>query len=145
MRRPFAQSTSTRFASASLASSPWGLVLTAAGDAAPGLETIRADALKGHIFFLASDAMAGRDSLSHEASRMAGTVIAARGEAPPPFSRFSRRRASRVSSARHFRRVGAGERASRVGGAWRTWARVHVALASRGAIVLRERRAIGYY
>ena len=38
--------------------------LAAQGD--PGLATIRADALKGHIYFLASDEMGGRDSLSPE-------------------------------------------------------------------------------
>jgi hypothetical protein len=44
---------------------PLGVALAAqAGD--PGLNTIRADALKGHIFFLASDEMGGRDSLSPE-------------------------------------------------------------------------------
>ena len=41
----------------------------------PGLKTIRADALKGHIFFLASDEMAGRDSLSAE-GRIAAEYIA---------------------------------------------------------------------
>src|SRR5213075_2659869 len=46
-----------------------------AADSAPGLETIRADALKGHIFFLASDAMAGRDSMSRE-GRIAADYIA---------------------------------------------------------------------
>src|SRR3954465_14603803 len=50
-------------------------MLSAAGDAAPGVDTIRADALKGHIFFLASDAMAGRDSLSAE-GRIAAEYIA---------------------------------------------------------------------
>ena len=55
-----------RFATTSFAFIMLALVLNAAGDPAPGLETIRADALKGHIFFLASDAMAGRDSMSRE-------------------------------------------------------------------------------
>jgi len=41
----------------------------------PGLKTIRADALKGHIFFLASDEMGGRDSLSPE-GRIAAEYIA---------------------------------------------------------------------
>jgi hypothetical protein len=41
----------------------------------PGLQTIRADALKGHIFFLAADDMAGRDSLSPE-GRIAADYIA---------------------------------------------------------------------
>jgi hypothetical protein len=45
-----------------LASLP--LVLLADTDA--GLQSIRADALKGHVYFLASDEMAGRASLSHE-------------------------------------------------------------------------------
>lgn len=40
-----------------------------------GLKSIRADALKGHIFFLASDEMAGRDSLSPE-GRIAANYIA---------------------------------------------------------------------
>jgi len=40
-----------------------------------GLNTIRADALKGHIFFLASDEMGGRDSLSPE-GRIAANYIA---------------------------------------------------------------------
>src|SRR5262252_8254882 len=44
-------------------------------DADPGLASIKADALKGHIYFLASDAMAGRDSLSHE-GRIAADYIA---------------------------------------------------------------------
>ena len=41
----------------------------------PGLESIRAAALKGHIYFLASDEMAGRDSLSPE-GRIAAQYIA---------------------------------------------------------------------
>jgi hypothetical protein len=44
-------------------------------DADPGLASIKADALKGHIYFLASDAMGGRDSLSHE-GRIAADYIA---------------------------------------------------------------------
>lgn len=54
-----------------LASLP--LVLRADSDA--GLQSIRADALKGHVYFLASDEMAGRDSLSHE-GRIAAQYIA---------------------------------------------------------------------
>ena len=46
-----------------------------ASDADPGLASIRADALKGHIFFLASDEMGGRDSLSPE-GRIAADYIA---------------------------------------------------------------------
>jgi Peptidase family M28 len=42
----------------------------------PGLDTIRADALKGHVFFLAAPEMAGRDSLSVE-GRIAANYIAA--------------------------------------------------------------------
>ncbi|PYR04106.1 MAG: peptidase M28 [Acidobacteria bacterium] len=44
-------------------------------DADPGLASITADALKGHIYFLASDEMGGRDSLSHE-GRIAAEYIA---------------------------------------------------------------------
>jgi len=40
-----------------------------------GLSTIRADALKGHIYFLAADEMAGRDSMSLE-GRVAANYIA---------------------------------------------------------------------
>jgi hypothetical protein len=47
-----------------------------AADADPGLATITADALEGHIYFLASDEMGGRDSLSHE-GRIAAEYIAA--------------------------------------------------------------------
>jgi hypothetical protein len=54
-----------------LASLP--LVLLADSDA--GLQSIRADALKGHVYFLASDEMAGRDSLSPE-GRIAAQYIA---------------------------------------------------------------------
>src|SRR5262249_29146089 len=46
-----------------------------AADADPGLASIKADALKGHIYFLASDAMGGRDSLSLE-GRIAAEYIA---------------------------------------------------------------------
>jgi hypothetical protein len=42
----------------------------------PGLDTIRVDALKGHMFFLAAPEMAGRDSLSVE-GRIAANYIAA--------------------------------------------------------------------
>jgi hypothetical protein len=44
-------------------------------DTDAGLASIKADALKGHIYFLASDAMGGRDSLSHE-GRIAAEYIA---------------------------------------------------------------------
>src|SRR2546427_8126608 len=40
-----------------------------------GLASIKADALKGHIYFLASDEMGGRDSLSPE-GRIAAAYIA---------------------------------------------------------------------
>jgi hypothetical protein len=49
------------------------VALSAQGDAA--LAALRADALKGHIYFLASDEMAGRDSLSPE-GRIAAQYIA---------------------------------------------------------------------
>ena len=49
------------------------LILSAQGDA--GLSALRADALKGHVYFLASDEMAGRDSLSPE-GRIAAQYIA---------------------------------------------------------------------
>jgi peptidase M28-like protein len=75
MRTRSAPPTARRFAATSFAIVALALVSTAAGDPAPGLETIRADALKGHIFFLASDAMAGRDSMSHE-GRIAAEYIA---------------------------------------------------------------------
>ncbi len=51
-----------------------GLLVSAQADD-PGLKTIRANALKGHIYFLASDDMAGRDSLSPE-GRIAADYIA---------------------------------------------------------------------
>lgn len=55
-------------------------VITATGimraaDPDVGLASIKADALKGHIYFLASDEMGGRDSLSHE-GRIAAEYIA---------------------------------------------------------------------
>jgi len=75
MRTRLVDFTAIFFASTSLAVVAFTLALTAAGDPAPGLETIRADALKGHIFFLASDAMAGRDSMSRE-GRIAADYIA---------------------------------------------------------------------
>src|SRR4051812_12040402 len=53
-----------------------GAALMRAADTDPGLATIKADALKGHIYFLASDEMGGRDSLSHE-GRIAAEYIAA--------------------------------------------------------------------
>ena len=46
-----------------------------AADSDPGLRSITGDALKGHIYFLASDEMAGRDSLSPE-GRIAAQYIA---------------------------------------------------------------------
>jgi Peptidase family M28/PA domain len=46
-----------------------------AADGDPGLASITADALKGHIYFLASDEMGGRDSLSPE-GRIAAQYIA---------------------------------------------------------------------
>jgi hypothetical protein len=55
-----------------------GLTLSvglAAGSEDPGLDSIRAAALAGHIAFLASDAMGGRDSLSPE-GRIAAEYIA---------------------------------------------------------------------
>jgi len=75
MRTHIVRFSASLFSATSLAVVCCTLVLTAAGDPAPGLETIRADALKGHIFFLASDAMAGRDSMSHE-GRIAADYIA---------------------------------------------------------------------
>ena len=51
------------------------LLVTAADDGQTGLRTITADALKGHVYFLASDEMAGRDSLSPE-GRIAAQYIA---------------------------------------------------------------------
>ena len=55
------------------------LMLVANGGAQPsrdvGLDTIRADALKGHAFFLAAPEMGGRDSLSLE-GRIAANYIA---------------------------------------------------------------------
>jgi Peptidase family M28 len=75
MHRVFTPPNAKRFAATSFTVIALALVLSAAGDAAPGLETIRADALKGHIFFLASDAMAGRDSMTRE-GRIAADYIA---------------------------------------------------------------------
>ena len=62
------------FVSFALASFALVAVLQGA-DADPGLASIKADALKGHIYFLASDAMGGRDSLSLE-GRIAAEYIA---------------------------------------------------------------------
>ncbi len=50
--------------------------LMSAADQDAGLMSITAAALKGHIYFLASDEMGGRDSLSHE-GRIAAEYIAA--------------------------------------------------------------------
>jgi hypothetical protein len=70
------------------------IVTAQSGDA--GLETIRADALKGHVFFLAAPEMGGRDSLSLE-GRIAANYIAgffhrlglkAVGDAGTYFQRF---------------------------------------------------------
>ncbi len=62
-----------RSLSIALLAASLGVALTAqAGD--PGLNTIRADSLKGHIFFLASDEMGGRDSLSPEGRIAAGYI-----------------------------------------------------------------------
>jgi hypothetical protein len=44
-------------------------------DYGPGLETLRANALRGHIYFLASDELGGRRALSSE-GRVAATYIA---------------------------------------------------------------------
>src|SRR5580765_3401693 len=53
-----------------------GLIATLNGaDNDAGLASIKADALKGHIYFLASDEMGGRDSLSPE-GRIAAEYIA---------------------------------------------------------------------
>jgi hypothetical protein len=63
----------TRFRASCVLLASLPLVLLADSDA--GLQSIRADALKGHVYFLASDEMAGRDSLSHE-GRIAAQYIA---------------------------------------------------------------------
>ena len=53
--------------SAYVALAAFGLVAALHGaDGDAGLASIKADALKGHIYFLASDEMGGRDSLSPE-------------------------------------------------------------------------------
>ena len=53
-----------------------GLALAAAAaDSDVGLKTITANALKGHVYFLASDEMGGRDSLSPQ-GRIAAQYIA---------------------------------------------------------------------
>ncbi|HJZ76669.1 MAG TPA: M28 family peptidase [Vicinamibacterales bacterium] len=62
------------FATLALVSLGLAAILQGA-DADPGLASIKADALKGHIYFLASDAMGGRDSLSLE-GRIAADYIA---------------------------------------------------------------------
>lgn len=51
------------------------MAVSVSADTDPGLASIKADALKGHIYFLASDTMGGRDSLSHE-GRIAAEYIA---------------------------------------------------------------------
>src|SRR5947207_10859069 len=61
--------------SISIACSLAAVVVLQAADADPGLASITAAALKGHIYFLASDEMAGRDSLSPE-GRIAAQYIA---------------------------------------------------------------------
>jgi hypothetical protein len=68
------RSTSALAASIIAAGLAVAAVLTAA-DLDAGLASITADALKGHIYFLASDEMGGRDSLSHE-GRIAAEYIA---------------------------------------------------------------------
>jgi len=63
--------------SAYVALAVFGLVAALHGaDGDAGLASIKADALKGHIYFLASDVMGGRDSLSRE-GRVAAEYIAA--------------------------------------------------------------------
>src|SRR5206468_12856539 len=64
------------FILASIAAVVGGSAPMRAVDTDPGLATIKADALKGHIYFLASDEMGGRDSLSHE-GRIAAEYVAA--------------------------------------------------------------------
>jgi hypothetical protein len=72
-------SRSCRFAAAIVAPAITAVVTVGgilyAADPDAGLVSINADALKGHIFFLASDEMGGRDSLSHE-GRIAAQYIA---------------------------------------------------------------------
>ena len=71
MSSPSVRSLSIAFTCAVVAAAtPW---LSAQND--PGLSALRADALKGHVYFLASDEMAGRDSLSAE-GRIAAQYIA---------------------------------------------------------------------
>jgi hypothetical protein len=66
---------SKQFAARALAAIACGVLpLSAQGD--PALASIRADALKGHIYFLAAPEMGGRDSLSRE-GRIAAQYIAA--------------------------------------------------------------------
>ena len=72
MRRPLG----VGHVSASLVLISLGLIAILNGaDIDPGLASIKADALKGHIYFLASDEMGGRDSLSPE-GRIAAEYIA---------------------------------------------------------------------
>ena len=72
MRRPLGLG----HVSASLVLISLGLVAMLSGaDIDAGLASIKADALKGHIYFLASDQMGGRDSLSPE-GRIAAQYIA---------------------------------------------------------------------
>jgi hypothetical protein len=73
MRSLAAFQNGTRFRASCVLLASLPLVLLADSDA--GLQSIRADALKGHVYFLASDEMAGRDSLSHE-GRIAAQYIA---------------------------------------------------------------------
>src|SRR6266446_8963352 len=70
------RSSGVRFVSISLTLIALALMAVLQGaDADPGLASIKADALKGHIYFLASDEMGGRDSLSPE-GRIAAEYIA---------------------------------------------------------------------
>ena len=72
MRRPFGDG----HFSVSLALVSLGVAAVLHGaDTDAGLASIKGDALKGHIYFLASDAMGGRDSLSLE-GRIAAEYIA---------------------------------------------------------------------
>lgn len=66
-------STLRRLAAAAAVTASAIAALAAQND--PALSPLRADALKGHIYFLAADEMSGRDSLSHE-GRIAAQYIA---------------------------------------------------------------------
>jgi len=73
MPRRFRLTRRTR--SISIACSLAAVAVLQAADSDPGLASITAAALKGHIYFLASDEMGGRDSLSPE-GRIAAQYIA---------------------------------------------------------------------